>query len=111
MAYGPALRQRVLDFYDNGQKTAAIAKRLVVSPSWCRRVRQFRNRPPRKNNGRPRKLDQAAREQLAAQVDRQPDATLEELRNWCQATLGVSISAGAIWSTLRDMRLTLKKSR
>jgi transposase len=111
MAYGQALRQRVLQFYDAGEKTAAIARRLAVSPSWCRRVKQHRHRPPRKNTGRPFKLNAAACQRLTARVDRQPDSTLEELRAWCKSDQGVTISAGAIWSTLRRLKLTLKKSR
>jgi transposase len=111
MAYGQALRDRVLRFYDAGEKTAAIAARLAVSPAWCRRVRQHRDRPPRPYRGRPPKLDAAACARLAARVDARPDATLDELRRWCAAELGVSVSAGALWSTLRRLRLTLKKSR
>jgi transposase len=111
MAYGKALRQRVLQCYDNGDTTAVIAKRFNVCKSWCRRVKQFRDQPPGKITGRPFKLDQAARDRLAAQVQRQPDATLEELRHWCKSELDISISAGAIWSTLRRMKLTFKKSR
>jgi transposase len=109
MAYGPALRQCVLQFYDAGERTAAIARRLAVSPFWCRRVKQHRHRPPRKNTGRPFKLDTAACERLAARVADHPDATLEELRGWCESELDVSVSAGALWSTLRRLKLTLKK--
>jgi len=110
MAYGLALRQRVLQCYDEGETTAAIATRFKVSVSWCRRVRQFRDRPPGKITGRPFRLDQVACQRLATRVARQPDATLEELRHWCQSELGVSISTGALWSTLRRMKLTFKKS-
>jgi len=111
MAYGLALRQRVLQFYDAGEQTAAVAKRLAVSPSWCRRVKQHRHRPPRKSTGRPFKLDTVARARLVAHVADRPDATLEELRSWCKSKLDVSISTGALWSTLRRLKLTLKKSR
>jgi transposase len=111
MAYGKALRQRVLQAYDNGDTTAVIAERFHVSTPWCRRVRQFRHQLPGKITGRPFKLDQAACDRLSAQVQRQPDATLEELRSWCRSELGVSISTGALWSTLRRMKLTFKKSR
>jgi len=111
MAYGKALRKRVLESYDNGDETAVIAKRFKVSKSWCRRVKQFRDRPPRKITGRPFKLDQTARDQLGAQIQGQPDATLDELRHWCKSHLGISISTGALWSTLRQMKLTFKKSR
>lgn len=111
MAYGKALRQRVLQSYDDRDTTAVIAKRLKVSKSWCRRVKQFRDQPPRKITGRPFKLDQGARDRLGAQVQQRPDATLEELRGWCKSELNISISTGALWSTLRRMKLTFKKSR
>jgi len=111
MAYGQALRQRVLWFYDAGDNTAAIAKRLTVSPSWCRRVKQHRHRPPRKNTGRPFKLTAAHCQRLATRVESLPDSTLEKLRGWCRSELRVSISVGAICSTLRRLKLTLKKSR
>jgi transposase len=111
MAYGQAMRQRVLEDYDEGEKTASIAKRYRVSPAYCRRVRQNRHVPACKPTGRPMKLDAAACEQLTVQVARQPDATLEELRAWCASQLGISVSVGAIWSTLRRLKLTLKKSR
>lgn len=105
------MRQRVLGFYDAGEKTAQIAERLAVSRSWCRRVRQFRDRPPGKYHGRPAKLDAAARQRLAARIELQPDATLAELCAWCKSELGISVSGGTMWSTLRQMKLTLKKSR
>jgi len=44
MAYGQALKDRVLRFYDQGKQTKEIAERLDVSPSWCRRVKQDRRR-------------------------------------------------------------------
>jgi transposase len=111
MAYGKALRQRVLQFYDEGEKTAAIAKRLAVSRSWCRRVKQHRHRPPVVRRGRAFTLDESACPLLAARVERQPDSTLDELRAWCQSELGITVSIGALWSTLRRLKLTLKKSR
>lgn len=111
MAYGSAFRQRVLQAYDNDETTAAIALRFGVSTAWCRRVRQFRDQPRGKITGRPFKLDQTACDQLAARVRQQPDATLEELQKWCKSQMDVSISIGALWSTLKRMKLTLKKSR
>ena len=111
MAYGPALKERVLKLYDLGEKTKVIAARLCVSPAYTRRVKQRRNEPARKITGRPPKLDGAARVKLAAWVDETPDATLEELRARCHTEMGVLISVGALWTTLRALKLTLKKSR
>jgi transposase len=111
MAYGLAFRQRVLQGYDEGEKTRTIAKRLRVSESWCRRVRQRRAELPRKIGGGRFKLDENARQHLARWVAQHPDATLEELRARCLAQLCVPISIGALWMTLRRMKLTLKKSQ
>ena len=110
MAYGKALRQRVLALYDEGSKTKQIAERLKVSPSWCRRVKQRRHEPPRKPTGRKPKLDEAARATLAGWIKQQPDATLAELQQRIQRELEITISTGALWNTLRKMKFTLKKS-
>jgi transposase len=110
MAYGQALKDRVLELYEEGKKTKEIAQRLKVSPAWCRRVRQRRHEPPRKIGGGHFKLDGAGRTALARWVKEQPDATLEELQRRCRAELGIRISIGALWNTLRRMKLSLKKS-
>jgi len=74
-------------------------------------VKQRRDEPPRKVGGSTPKLDEAARRQLSAWVDQRPDATLEELRTRVRDELGVTVSVGCLWNTLRAMRLTFKKSR
>jgi transposase len=111
MAYGRALKDRVLRLYDEGKQTKEIAERLKVSPAWCRRVRQRRDEPPRRIGGGHFKLDAAGRATLAGWVKQQPDATLEELQRRCLAELQVRVSIGALWNTLRRMKLSLKKSR
>lgn len=110
MAYGQALKDRVLALYDEGEQTATISQRLRLSKSWCRRVKQRRHEPPRKVGGKAFKLDEAACRVLGGWVEQQPDATLDELRRRCLAELKIRISIGALWNTLRRMKLTLKKS-
>ena len=111
MAYSRDLRERVLALYDEGVKTKQVAERLRVSPAWARRVKQRRGRPPGKVGGSAPKLDAAARARLSSWVDEKPDATLEELRARVREELGVSVSVGCLWNTLRSMKLTFKKSR
>jgi transposase len=60
--------------------------------------------------GRP-KLDGAAKAALASFVKEKPDATLEELRARVASELGVRVSVGTLWQTLRRMEFTFKKSR
>ncbi len=113
MAYPTEMRSRVLALYDDGEETAAIARRLIVSPAWVRRVKQHRDADPalrRPVGGSKPKLDAAARARLGAWVGQRPDATLEELRTQVREELKVSVSIGCVFNTLRVMKLTFKKS-
>jgi len=111
-AYSQKVRDLVLDAYEQDLKTAEIAERLKVSPSWCRRVRQrlrehnLRGAIEQKHGPDP-KLTGPDRRRLAGLVQEKPDATLTELKG--QLALPVSIST--IHRALTDMKLTLKKSR
>lgn len=111
MAYSDDLRQRVLALYDEGKKTKQVAEQLRVSRPWARRVKQRRDEPPRTVGGSTPKLDRAARQKLLAWVEEKPDATLEELRSRVRRELKVQVSVGCLWNTLRQLRLTFKKSR
>ena len=109
------LRERVLALYDEGLKTKQVAERLKVARSWARRIKQRRSEgksiAPHAVGGSKPKLDAAARRELARFVDEGPDATLEELRARVASELQITISIGALWETLRVMKLSLKKSR
>lgn len=111
MEYGPAMKQRVLDLYDQGYPTREIAERLSVSRSWCRRVKQFRGFSRSRPGGSRPKLEETARARLAQWISQQPDATLSELRVRILSDLGISISIGALWNCLRAMQFSFKKSR
>ena len=112
-AYSDDLRARVLALYDDGMDTNPIAKLLRVSPAWARRVRQRRDDvgPPRPPGGSRPRLNAAARAKLDQWVAERPDATLAELRDRAAAELGVTVSVGCLFATLRALRLTYKKSR
>jgi transposase len=115
VAYSMDLRERVLALYDEGFKTKQVAQRLKVCPAWARRIKQWRSEgksiAPKPVGGSKPKLDESARCELARFIDEQPDATLEELRRRIAAELKITISIGALWETLRAMKLSLKKSR
>ena len=111
MALPIEIRERVLAFYDEGLKTKQIAGNLRVSRSWCRRVKQHRGRPRPKNGGGTPKLNEEACTRLCAFVLEKPDATLAELQQRILNDLAIKISTGALWNTLRRLKLTLKKSR
>jgi hypothetical protein len=45
-----------------------------------------------------------------AQVRLRPDITLDELRAWILAELGIAVSVTTGWKTLRRLELTLKRT-
>ena len=115
-AYSMDLRKRVLAACDAGEKTKQVAKKFSVSPAWVRRLKQRRRQDgsiaPRPIVGHSKpKLDEAARSRLLQWVKDKPDSTLEELRHQIDQELNIRISIGALWETLRRMKLSFKKSR
>jgi transposase len=107
-AYSIDLRGKVLAAYDRGKKTKEIAESFGVSASWARRVKQRRREhgelAPRPRVGKhPVKIDRA---RLGELVREQPDATLAELRS----RLGITCSLSAIWTALRQLGMSFKKS-
>lgn len=107
-AYSMDLRKRVLADCDAGMKTKPVAEKYGVSRTWVRGLKQKRRETgdiaPGVPTGRPRKID---RDQLAALVKEDADATLAELRE----RLGVKCSLTAIWMVLDTLRITFKKKR
>ena len=111
-AYPTKVRELVLGAYDEGTETKQIAEQFKVSRSWARRVKQrlreqgLRGAIQQKHGPNP-KLTPEHRQQLAALVQKMPDATLAELKE----QLAMPVSASTIARALTDMKLTLKKSR
>lgn len=114
--YSMDLRQRVLARCDQGHGTKAVAELFGVAASWVRRLKQRRREDgsiaPRPSGGdRRSRLDQTASKRLAQRVKAQPDATLEQLREWCQVELKVSCSIMAVSRTLKKLGFSFKKRR
>jgi transposase len=110
-AYSQDLRDRVLSA--EGVGSGKVAGRYGVSSSYVVKARQRRDRlgevtPGAQRSHTPAKLA-GHYDTITAQVARQPDMTLDELRAWILAELGTSVSVSTVWSTLRRLGLTLKK--
>ncbi len=107
------LRKRVVAACDRHDgKRVEIAERFGVSTAWIRRLLQRRRETGSiaalpQNAGRKPALNARKLERLRRIVDRQPDATLRELKQ----RLGVQLSDGAMIRALGKLKLTLKKSR
>jgi len=114
-AYSLDLRQRVAQaLAEPGARQAQVAARFCVSVAFVgkllRRQRQTGSVAALPGRGGPlRCLSAAAQAWLVAQVGRQPDATLAELRDALQVQTGQRVSIGAVWRVLDEQGLRRKK--
>ena len=110
-AYSQDLRKRILDTVQRGDGSLRqIARRFLVSVSFITRLLQLHRstgslEPRPHGGGNPAVLGPEDLEQLRELVQKQPDATLEELRQ----RLGVSCSLMTISRALRKLGLPRKK--
>ena len=93
-----AVRERILQLYDQGRSTVEIAAALGYCVAAVRRVRQFFKlrgtlEPQTHRCGRKTLLTEARQTRLLALLAKQPDATLAELG----ARLGRPTSTMALW--------------
>lgn len=111
--YSMDLRDRVVLACDSGVWThAEVAEQFGVSPAWVfrllqRRRHEGRHGPRDHGGGHPPAFSPRAIRRLEAAVERQPDATLEELRVRC----GVSCSLVTIHNALNRLGYRRKKRR
>jgi transposase len=108
--YPKWVRDRIIELYEQGKGTKAIADLFGLCRSGVRRVRQmFRARgttdPLPRNAGRGPGLDEADRERLRELVKATPDATLAELHE----SLGADVSVSTVDRWLTRLGLPLKK--
>src|SRR3954464_7217088 len=105
------LRERILDTVQRGDGSLRqIARRFLVSVSFVTRLLQLHRstgslEPRPHGGGNPALLSPEDLQQLRELVQKQPHATLEELRQ----RLGVSCSLMTISRALRQLRLPRKK--
>jgi len=109
-AYSLDLRKRVLAACDAGHETKEVAALFKVSPAWVRRLKQRRREwgtiePLPCRAGRKPKFSEDDLRRLSELVERQPDATLNEL----QARLGLDVTTASICRRLQDLKLSFKK--
>src|SRR3954463_487813 len=109
--YSQDLRERILETVRSGDGSLRqIARRFLVSVSFITRLLQLHRstgslEPRPHGGGNPAALGPEDLEQLRELVRKQPDATLEELRQ----RLGVSCSLMTIARALSKLRLPRKK--
>lgn len=103
------IRERVVEECEAGEKKEEVAKRFKVSYAWVRKVTQRhretgRIAPLDGKRGPKRKLE-PHRELLKSLVEKNPDATLEEIRE----QLPVEVSISTLWLALKGIEMSHKK--
>ena len=106
-AYSVDLRERVADaVLVDGLSWAAVARLFRLSVASVGRFVHARRRgqplSPRRPTGRPRRFDSAEKlEALRAQLDTEPDLTLEERAERLRQEHGIAVSGSTLSRVLR----------
>lgn len=112
MAYSLDLRQKVIDAYDRGMKTQAVAEWFGVSKSWARRLKQRRRergtiQPLPPAGGVEPMLGEDDHAKIHAHFEAHPDTTIAGLKD----ALGTDASVVTVWRGARSLGYRFKKSR
>ena len=95
-AYSQDLRERILRKVDEGETQVEVANLFEVSESTVRRyVRQMReigHVQPKPIPGRPPTKRASLASKLQPQLEKEPDATLQEHCDWWEAVSGICVS-------------------
>jgi transposase len=112
-AYSSDLRERVVRAVDRGESThKQIAERFGVGTAWIKKLLKRRRETGSiaaraHGGGRKAKYEGSTLERLRQELQQQPDATLEELRNRTQR----DASLMAVFRALKRLGSHRKKSR
>ena len=116
-AYSDDLRRKFAEAYERGDGSLSmLAARFGVSVGWAEKLRRTQRqtgeieRPVSAKRGPQSKITDELREQIRGWIRAKPDSTLIEiqLQLWEQHRIEISLSR--LWTVLKEMKLTLKKS-
>ena len=104
-------RYRVVALTADGYTTSEIADVLGTSAAWVRSIKALHktDQPlePRPRANRRRSLAEREGDRIRARVRDKPGTTLGDLKR----DLGLKTSISNLWNALRDLKISLKKSR
>ncbi len=104
-------RRRAIALTEDGYTTSEIAEVLGTSPAWVRSIKALHRsgRPlePKSKANKRVSLAQREGDRIRAQVKEKPGTTLGDLKR----DLGLNTSISNLWNALRDLKISLKKSR
>src|SRR5919202_3361502 len=111
--YSKDLRLKVLEALDRGMPRREVAQIFGISmptiKRWLKRRRETGELAPRPSPGPPARKGMALEQALPAQLQSNPDFTLEEHRELFEETHGISVSTASISRAFERLGLPLKK--
>jgi transposase len=114
-AYSQDLREKIVAEVENGETKENTAALFAVSLSTVKRyVRQFHKEGhlrPKSIPGRPPAKRAPLQAQVQAQLEKAPDATLQEHCQTWEAASGVKVSISTMSRAIRKVRWTRKKKQ
>ena len=103
-------RYRVIALTDDGLTSSEIAEVLGVTAAWVRSIKQLHSSgqslEPKSCANRRRSLAEREGDRIRTQIASKPGTTLEDLKR----DLNLDTSISNLWYTLRDLKISLKKS-
>ena len=111
--YSVDLRRRIVSAVESGVSKAQAARTFSVSLSSVKRYVEKAARgeslAPKKRPGSTPKLDEKARRLLAADLEERPYLTLQERRDYIEATTGLAVSRSTMCRAIARIGSTRKK--
>ena len=114
--YSDDLRAKFIAAYEVGNVgLEKLASTFQVSRAWAEKVWRTKREtgsvqlPVGRPRGLPSRLTPEIRARLSMQIGKQPDATVNELREWPQQQEGVAISQQRLSAVIFEMGLRVKK--
>jgi transposase len=111
--YSKDLRLKVLEAVDRGMPRREVAEVFGVSvptiKRWLKRRRETGEVAAKPNPGPPARKGAVLEEALPAQLDANPDFTLEEHQQLFEETYDISVSTASISRAFERLGLPLKK--
>lgn len=115
-SYSIDFRQKIIDVrQQEGISIRKLAERFRVTKGFVQKlVKQHQETgditPRRPGGSPPRKLNHEQIIMLMEMIEAQNDATLKELSEWVEQTMGVKVSKSTLGRITKSLKYTLKKN-
>ena len=112
--YSKDLRERAVALVEGGESRREVARMLDLAPStavrWLERWRTAGTLEARPGTGHSRSPLKAHAQWLLALVAREPDLTLEEIRDRLKRAKKLEVAVSSVWRFYDRHEITFKKS-